>query len=222
LRFDTLQQRANELLQNGRKHMTKKELSSAKRCVLSRRRVLAQMDCVNNSICALDNHLSVLDGMDLDMTVLRTLRASGNALKHMSIPGGVSAIDDIMVSVEEQMNEASELAKAVGSGVLLQHDEMDAEQLMAELDLIENDSCTVDNLPKYPGITSRESEIVSQVKQSDTASPHLDIATESRPLVRTPAYTRSTAHNTVDGVSMVQQATKNGMHEFPEHLMMNS
>jgi len=97
------------------------------------------MDLVNNSICALDNHLSVLEGMDLDMTVLRTLRASGHALKHMSIPGGVAAIDEIMVNVEEQINEAGELAKAVSTGTLLHGDDMDPEQLMYELELLNED-----------------------------------------------------------------------------------
>ena len=135
-RFEVLQTKASDMLTQGREQMKKKEIAAAKRCVLSRRRLLSQMDLVNNSICALDNHLSVLEGMDLDMTVLRTLRASGHALKHMSIPGGMQAVDEIMSSVEEQINDASELAKAVSTGTLLNSDDIDASQLMLELELI--------------------------------------------------------------------------------------
>jgi hypothetical protein len=99
---------------------------------------LSQMDLVNNSISALDNHICVIEGMDLDMTVLRTLRASGHALKHMSIPGGSNTVDEIMMGVEEQINEASDMAKAVSSGALTSgDDEIDPMQLMYELELVE-------------------------------------------------------------------------------------
>jgi hypothetical protein len=136
MRFDKLQDKANALLLQGRTYVGRKEMSAAKRCVLSRRRLMTQMDFVNNSICVLDTHLAVLEGMDLDMTVLRTLRASGEALKRYSVPGGMSAVDDIMLGVEEQMNEASELAKAVSVGGLPNTEIIDDNSLMIELELL--------------------------------------------------------------------------------------
>jgi hypothetical protein len=71
---------------------------------------------VNNSICIIDSHANAIEGTELNKSILNTIRASGDAIKRLSVKGGMSTVEDIISEVETQMENASEITKVISAG----------------------------------------------------------------------------------------------------------
>ena len=81
-----------------------------------RRRCHEQLLRVNNSICIIDSHTNAIEGTELNKSILNTIRASGDAIKRLSVKGGMSTVEDIISEVETQMENASEITKVISAG----------------------------------------------------------------------------------------------------------
>jgi hypothetical protein len=123
-----------------------KDRSGAKRKLIERRRCNEQLQRVTNSICIMDSHMSALEGTELNKSILNTIRASGDAIKRLSVKvrtnppfycllrgihwyssssnplfarlnqGGISTVEDIISEVEAQMENAADITKIISSG----------------------------------------------------------------------------------------------------------
>jgi hypothetical protein len=81
-----------------------------------RRRCHEQLLRVNNSICIIESHSNAIEGTELNKSILNTIRASGDAIKRLSVKGGMSTVEDIISEVETQMENASEITKVISAG----------------------------------------------------------------------------------------------------------
>lgn len=129
-----------------------KDLAGAKKRMVERRRVQAQLEKLQNSMNTIDLHRNTIEGSVLDRTVLETLRASGDALRQMGASsGGIRAVEDIVADVEAQMENAAEITKIISTGsvsgmvntmaidgIVLDEDELMRE--LDELDMPENEN----------------------------------------------------------------------------------
>jgi hypothetical protein len=84
--------------------------------VSGRRRCQDQLQRVNNSLCIIESHANAIEGTELNKSILDTIRASGDAIKRLSVKGGMSTVEDIIPEVEAQMENASEITKVISAG----------------------------------------------------------------------------------------------------------
>ena len=84
--------------------------------LIYRQRCEEQLLRVNNSICIIESHANAIEGTELNKSILHTLRASGDAIKRLSVKGGISTVEDIISEVETQMENASEITKVISAG----------------------------------------------------------------------------------------------------------
>jgi hypothetical protein len=92
------------------------DTSGAKRKLMERRRLTEQLQRVTNSISIMDAHSNALEGTELNKSILNTIRASGDAIKRLSVKGGMGTVEDIISEVETQMENASEITKVISAG----------------------------------------------------------------------------------------------------------
>jgi hypothetical protein len=83
-----------------------------------RRRCHEQLLRVQNSIGIIESHANAIEGTELNKSILNTIRASGDAIKRLSVHGGMSTVEDIISEVETQMENASEITKVISAGIL--------------------------------------------------------------------------------------------------------
>ena len=72
---------------------------------------------MNNSICIIESHANAIEGTELNKSILDTIRASGDAIKRLSVKGGINTVEDIISEVETQMENASEITKVISAGI---------------------------------------------------------------------------------------------------------
>ena len=127
-----------------------KDLVGAKKRMVERRMVHAQLEKLQNSINTINLHRNTIEGSVLDRTILETLRASGDALRQMGASsGGIRAVEEIVANVETQMENAAEITKIISAGnvsgmvntMAVDGIVLDDDELMKELDeLTEEDA----------------------------------------------------------------------------------
>jgi hypothetical protein len=88
----------------------------AKRKLTERRRCQEQLVRIANSICIMDSHSNALEGTELNKSILNTIRASGDAIKKLSVKGGMDTVEDIISEVATQMENASDISKILSTG----------------------------------------------------------------------------------------------------------
>ena len=72
--------------------------------MIERARTKAQLDKIQSSILMIDMHKSTIEGTALDLSVVETLRASGDALRQMGATyQGLHAVEDLVSTIEESM-----------------------------------------------------------------------------------------------------------------------
>jgi hypothetical protein len=95
-----------------------------------RRRCQEQLLRVNNSLCIIESHANAIEGTELNKSILNTIRASGDAIKRLSVKGGIGTVEEIISEVETQMEHAAEITKVISAGNhLLQFSETDFSRL---------------------------------------------------------------------------------------------
>jgi hypothetical protein len=87
--------------------------------IVVRRRCQEQLLRVSNSICIIESHANAIEGTELNKSILDTIRASGDAIKRLSVRGGIGTVEDIISEVETQMENASEITKVISAGTCL-------------------------------------------------------------------------------------------------------
>jgi hypothetical protein len=120
-----------------------RDILGAKKKMLERRRMQAQLEKLQNSILTIDMHKSTIEGSVLDRTVLETLRASGDALRQIGAStAGLRAVEEIVSDVEANMENAAEITKILSAAsvtgmvntMAIDGVSVDEDDLMRELD----------------------------------------------------------------------------------------
>jgi len=100
---------------------------------------------------------STIEGTALDLSVLETLKASGDALKHLGATGpGLRAVEEIVADVENNMQHAAEITSVLSSGSVtgmvnsmsIHGTVLDEDELMRELELMDAELGSFDKDPQ--------------------------------------------------------------------------
>jgi hypothetical protein len=154
-------ERIGLLTGEAKQRQSSKDITGAKRKLVERRRCQEQLQRVANSICIMDSHNSALEGTELNKSILNTIRASGDAIKRLSIKGGMGTVEDIISEVETNMDNASEITKLLSTGTLNSMtgtDHFNEEELEQELEELLCDTqapILLPNVPVVPTINFR-------------------------------------------------------------------
>lgn len=135
-----------------------KDPSGAKRILAERRRVQGQLDKLRSSMAVIDTHINTIKGTELDLTILETLKASGDALKKVGLKGGLKGVEDIVAEVETQVENANEITRVIASGSVagvlngIGGDVMTEEEMEEELNELLNDGDDNDEMMIQAGM----------------------------------------------------------------------
>jgi uncharacterized membrane protein len=122
-----------------------KNVPAARKKMMERARARAQLEKIQNSMLMIDMHKSTIEGTELDLSVLETLKASGDVLRQMGATGnGLRAVEDLVSGLEESMQNAAEITNVLSSGsvsgvvntMAAFGVAVDEEELMRELDVL--------------------------------------------------------------------------------------
>jgi hypothetical protein len=122
-----------------------KNVPAARKKMMERARARAQLEKIQNSMLMIDMHKSTIEGTELDLSVLETLKASGDVLRQMGATGnGLRAVEDLVSGLEESMQNAAEITNVLSSGsvsgvvntMAAFGVAVDEEELMRELDFL--------------------------------------------------------------------------------------
>jgi hypothetical protein len=112
-----LQQRISMLGRQAVMYKQGKNPASARKKMLERVRASAQASKIKNRMIMIDMHRSTIEGTVLDLSVLETLKASGDALRHMGVSKeGINAVDNLMSGLEESMQSAAKITQVLSLG----------------------------------------------------------------------------------------------------------
>jgi hypothetical protein len=92
------------------------DLAGARKRLGERKRTQQQLDKLRNCITVIDIHRDTIDGTEFDKSILHTLRASGDAIKRLTIAGGITGAEDIIAEVEQQMDNSMQINTMLSSG----------------------------------------------------------------------------------------------------------
>lgn len=112
-----LQHRVEHLARQAVMYKRGKNLSGARKKMLERARAQAQLDKIQNSVLMIEMHKSTLEGASMDISVVETLKASGDALRHMGATGeGLRAVENLISELEASMQSAADITQVLSSG----------------------------------------------------------------------------------------------------------
>ncbi len=179
-----LQMRVSQLGRQAIMYKQGKNLAGARKKMLERARVQAQMEKIQNSILMIEMHRSTLEGTAMDISVLETLKASGDALRQMGVTGqGLRAVEDLVSGLEESMQSAAEITQVLSTGsvsgvvnsMAAFGTAIDEDELMRELDDMTLDESENGSSSSSSSIRAGEAAAVAAsvaVPTSEAASGH--------------------------------------------------
>lgn len=170
----SLMGKEDRLTSEARMKHASKDVAGAKRKLLERRRVREQADRVRNGMSLLEQHMSTIEGTEMDKSILEALKASGHALKRLGIEGGIDAVQNIVSETEIQIEQADEINRTLATGMFNSYvnsmgvaDEDELEQELRELmgeDMEENIAMSLPAVPRTtPFLRTHGSVIESEV-----------------------------------------------------------
>jgi uncharacterized protein YunC (DUF1805 family) len=209
-------------------------MAAAKKKMIERARVQSQLEKIQNSISMIDIHRcvfcantsaikfsmqqvnlfcslhnrSTIEGTALDLSVLETLKASGDALKQIGATGqGLRAVEDIVSEVESNLQHAADITSVLSSGSvtgmvnsMVTHGvTIDEEELMREL---ENLSDGEDGVAESFAAASSSSKDSARLSATNTvisrpSSAAHAAASSFTAATRTPALSGSSSINAI-------------------------
>ena len=120
-----------------------KNMAAAKKKMFERARVQSQLEKIQNSMIMIDVHKSTIEGTALDLSVLETLKASGDVLRNMGATGnGLRAVEDLVSGLQESMQNVADITTVMSSESMTGMvnsmaglgESLDEEELMRELE----------------------------------------------------------------------------------------
>lgn len=117
LREGELQSKVTFLAQQAITARRQNKMDVAKRKMMERSRVLTQLDHIQNSMSLIDVHRSTIEKTTLDISLLETIKASGDALKTMGVNAkGTETVDKIVTEVDSSLRTAAEISSMLAFG----------------------------------------------------------------------------------------------------------
>ena len=119
----------------GREALKRKQagdVPGAKIKIMERKRACKRLDKLRSSLALVDAQLDALRTTELDKELMRTLQASSAALKQAGVGTGFKDAEEVMMQLDEQMRQSSELTSVL-SGPLQEDMDFDLEEELNSL-----------------------------------------------------------------------------------------
>lgn len=112
-----LQARIDSLTKEAIARKNARDMAGAKKKMLERRHMQAQLEKLQNTITTINMQQNTLEGTELDRTVLETMKAYGDAMRQIGAStSGIKAVEEIVADVEQQMQDAAEVTRVLAAG----------------------------------------------------------------------------------------------------------
>ena len=86
---------------------------------------------------SLESQMITLEGMNINREVLETQKKAAQAMQqNIKAMGGAEAVDDVMDSIDDQMNDANDISEALSRTMNMPGVDLDDDDLLAELDAV--------------------------------------------------------------------------------------
>jgi hypothetical protein len=92
------------------------DMAGARKKLGERKRSQQQLDKLRNCMTVIEIHRDTIDGTEFDKSILHTLKASGDAIKRLTVCGGINGAEDIIAEVEQQMENSMQINTMLSSG----------------------------------------------------------------------------------------------------------
>lgn len=181
----TLQEKISALEREAMAKKRAKDLPGAKKKMVERRRMQAQLQSLQDSMSTIDLHRNTIERSMLNKTVLDSLRAAGDVLRQMgATKEGISSIERVVDDVEEHVETASTITKILAAGsvsgtintMAIDGVVLDEEELMQELDMLleqEEEKDEIKGPTMLPSVSSSTPRVVAAAQQQhqDATNP---------------------------------------------------
>lgn len=112
----TLQKKVDELTIAAKERLQAKDLAGARRRLFDRKRNLEQLTKISNSIAVIESHSEAIENTTWNRSLLDTLKASATAIRSLNVKGGIQEVEDVIATVEQEMENANEINKVLYNG----------------------------------------------------------------------------------------------------------
>jgi len=146
--IDTLDKRETHLqrkiegeINKAKKFSQQGNKKEALTCIKRKKMYEKQVDQLTNAKMTLEQQQMTLESMNINREILEANKVAAKSMqKATQQMGGVDAVDETMDQVEDGLNDAAEIADAMGREVAMPGMDADDDDLLAELEGLEADA----------------------------------------------------------------------------------
>jgi len=146
--IDTLGKRETHLerkiqteVENAKKFSAAGKKREALTCIKRKKMYEKQMEQLGNAKITLEQQQMTLESMNINREILQANKAAAASMQQATKQmGGVDAVDETMDAVEDGLNDAAEIAEAMGREVQMPGMDADEDDLLAELEGLEEEA----------------------------------------------------------------------------------
>lgn len=127
-------------VQNAKKFSAAGKKREALQCIKRKKMYEKQLDQISNTKMTLENQQMTLESMNLNREAFNAQKLAAQSMQAQTkAMGGVDAVDEAMDAVEDGLQDAEEIAEALGRQVNMPGVDADEDDLLAELEGLEAD-----------------------------------------------------------------------------------
>jgi hypothetical protein len=128
--------RCTDLARDALRRRNAGDLPTARLHLQERRRCATRLDKLRNGVALLDKQLDALRSSELDKELMHSLRLSSQAMKKAGIGIGVEEAENVMIELDDQIREASDVATLLSAPLMQDENDIDENDIDAELALL--------------------------------------------------------------------------------------
>ena len=123
---------------NAKKFSQAGKKREALQCIKKKKMLEKQLEQISNTKMTLEQQLLTLESMNLNREALQAQKAAAQSMQAQTkAMGGVDAVDETMDQIEDGLQDANEIAEALGRSIAAPGVDADEDDLLAELEGLE-------------------------------------------------------------------------------------
>ncbi|XP_071958238.1 charged multivesicular body protein 4b-like [Antedon mediterranea] len=157
-----LEKKINQELKIAKEKGTK-DKRAALNALKRKKRLEKQLQQIDGTLSTIEFQREALENANTNSEVLNTMTYAAKALKSAHKSLDVDQVHDMMDDISEQMELSNEIGEAISSPS--QYDDVDEDDLLAELEELEQEELDEKLLDVGPSVTDRLPDVPSEVPQ---------------------------------------------------------
>lgn len=136
-----LQRKIDQEIEKAKAFSKQNKKKEALTCIKRKKMFEKQVEQLTNARMTLEQQQMTLESMNINREILEANKVAAKSMqKATQQMGGVDAVDETMDQVEDGLNDAAEIADAMGREVAMPGMDADDEDLLAELEGLEEEA----------------------------------------------------------------------------------